>query len=91
MDNIEKLKQDIKDIELLNGLGEGFTKLLNDASEKDPLSMTDAEFNNLCNLVTIHKAQINLIKESIATAEDTLNAIDMVLQLAKIVRGGSTC
>ena len=87
MDNIEKIKKNTEDFEILNGLGEGFTKLLNDTSEKDPLSMTDAEFNNLCNLVTVHKAQINLMKESIAAAEDTVNTIDMMVQLAKIVRG----
>lgn len=87
MDNIEKIKKNTEDLDILNSLGDGFTKLLNDASEKDPLSMTDEEFNNLCNLVTVHKAQIGLIKESIATAEDTLNTIDMVLQLAKIIRG----
>ena len=87
MDNIEKIKKNTEDFEILNGLGEGFTKILNDASEKDPLSMTDAEFNNLCNLVTVHKAKINLMKESIAAAEDTVNTIDMMVQLAKIVRG----
>ena len=85
MNNIEKIKKNTKDLELLNGIGEGLSKLY-EASEKDPLLMTDAEFNNLCNLITIQKAQIDLMKESIAATEDFLNTLDAALQLAKIIR-----
>lgn len=86
MDNIAKIRKNTKDLEILNSIGEGLAKLLNDASEKDPLSMTDEEFNNLCDIVTIHKAQIGLMKETIATAEDFLDTLDGVLLLAKIIR-----
>jgi len=85
MDNIEKIIKNNKDLEILNSIGEGLTKLYG-ASKKDPLFMTDAEFNNLCNLVTINKAQLRLMKESVAAMEDFLNNADAALQLAKFIR-----
>ncbi len=85
MDNIEKMKENNKDLELLNSIGEGLNKIC-EAGEKDPLLMTDAEFNNWCNFLTVNRAQIDLMKKSIAAAEDILDAADIAMQLAKIIR-----
>jgi len=85
MNNIEKMKENNKDLELLNSISDGLNKLC-EAGEKDPLLMTDAEFNNWCNFLTVNRAQIDLIKKSISAAEDILDAADIAMQIAKIIR-----
>lgn len=85
MDNIEKLEKNAKDLEILNSIGEGLNKIC-EAGEKDPLLMTDAEFNNWCNFLMVKRAQIDLMKKSIVAAEDVLDAADIAVQLAKIIR-----
>jgi hypothetical protein len=81
---MEKYLDDSKSLEGLIGI------LLNLylAGEKDPLVMSDAEFNNFCSLISTARAQLETSKKLIKEMDHNIAVAEAMIKVAKFVRGG---
>lgn len=84
----EKFDKNSKNMKALLEAGKILAALC-DAGEPDPILMTDAEFNNFCNLVLVCRAQITNAKETIQDMEKSLEVTEAIVRVAKIIRGGT--
>lgn len=83
MNDIEK---DLGDAKALTNLLDILTKLYT-AGEKDPLLMSDAEFNNFCNLVLASRSQLELLKKAAEKVDRDIKVAEALVTMAKYFRG----
>jgi hypothetical protein len=81
---MEKYLDDSKSLEGLIG----YLLTLYLAGEKDPLVMSDAEFNNFCSLISTTRAQLETSKKLIKEMDHNIAVAEAMIKVAKFVRGG---
>jgi hypothetical protein len=58
------------------------------AGEKDPLLMSDAEFNNFCSLISTMRAQLETSKKLIKEMDHDIEVAETMIEVTKFLRGG---
>lgn len=80
------MEKDLDDARVLTDLVGILTKLYT-AGEKDPLLMSDAEFNNFCNLVLASRSQLELLKKTTEKMDKNIRVVEALVTMTKYFRG----